>query len=219
MFIRKLTQVAISSLFLVTSAQAATTFYSNEAAFLSASGGSLTFESFENASMASATSVSFPGGSFDCSGSSYCPGFYGISSLFAHTGVQSVYFASPDSATFTFSSAINAFGIHIGGAGDVAVNTMTAMLGNGDSGLALNNYSGPYTVFGTNDVFFGAISSTPFTTVTFIPNNRDDGIFFDSMHYGTAPVPEPESYAMMLAGLGLVGLLARRRQNKLANLA
>jgi hypothetical protein len=31
----------------------------------------------------------------------------------------------------------------------------------------------------------------------------------------TAPVPEPESYAMLLAGLGLMGFVARRRNNKL----
>lgn len=30
-----------------------------------------------------------------------------------------------------------------------------------------------------------------------------------------APVPEPETYAMMLAGLGLLGLTARRRRQKL----
>jgi hypothetical protein len=31
-----------------------------------------------------------------------------------------------------------------------------------------------------------------------------------------APVPEPETYAMMLGGLGAVGLVARRRRNKAA---
>lgn len=32
----------------------------------------------------------------------------------------------------------------------------------------------------------------------------------------TAPVPEPETYAMMLAGLGLMGVMIRRRRNKSA---
>ena len=32
----------------------------------------------------------------------------------------------------------------------------------------------------------------------------------------TTPVPEPETYAMLLAGLGLMGFVARRRQRKLA---
>jgi DNA-binding beta-propeller fold protein YncE len=30
--------------------------------------------------------------------------------------------------------------------------------------------------------------------------------------YGLAPVPEPETYALLLAGLGLIGLMARRRR-------
>ncbi len=30
----------------------------------------------------------------------------------------------------------------------------------------------------------------------------------------TAPIPEPETYAMMLAGLGLMGFVARRRKQK-----
>lgn len=40
------------------------------------------------------------------------------------------------------------------------------------------------------------------------------------MHHGggtggvTSPVPEPETYAMLMAGLGLVGALARRSKRK-----
>jgi hypothetical protein len=30
-----------------------------------------------------------------------------------------------------------------------------------------------------------------------------------------APVPEPETYAMMLAGLGQLGVMTRRRKQKL----
>ncbi len=35
-----------------------------------------------------------------------------------------------------------------------------------------------------------------------------------SYNLSMAPVPEPETYAMLLAGLGLMGAIARRRQNK-----
>ena len=36
-----------------------------------------------------------------------------------------------------------------------------------------------------------------------------------SVYGNLAPVPEPESYAMFLAGLGVIGAVARRRQNKI----
>jgi hypothetical protein len=33
----------------------------------------------------------------------------------------------------------------------------------------------------------------------------------------TPAIPEPETYAMMLAGLGLLGFVARRRRERLGN--
>lgn len=37
-----------------------------------------------------------------------------------------------------------------------------------------------------------------------------------SVNFTVAAIPEPETYAMMLAGLGLMGFMARRRKQKLA---
>ena len=42
-------------------------------------------------------------------------------------------------------------------------------------------------------------------------------VLFDNVVLrATVPVPEPESYAMLLAGLGLMGFVARRRKQKAA---
>ena len=41
-------------------------------------------------------------------------------------------------------------------------------------------------------------------------------VYWDNVNYLTAPIPEPETYAMMLAGLGLLGLSARRRRKPAA---
>jgi hypothetical protein len=48
-------------------------------------------------------------------------------------------------------------------------------------------------------------------------SNASGGMEVDHLQYGfAAAVPEPETYAMLLAGLGLLGFTARRRQNMAA---
>jgi hypothetical protein len=54
-----------------------------------------------------------------------------------------------------------------------------------------------------------------------IGNIINTGLYPLTINYGggelvLAPVPEPETYAMLLAGLGLLGFAARRRKQKAA---
>jgi hypothetical protein len=64
--------------------------------------------------------------------------------------------------------------------------------------------------------FFGIHSSLAFDRfeVRDLSSTIDDE-FFGQVYSGTTPaIPEPETYAMMLAGLGLLGLAARRKKRK-----
>lgn len=59
----------------------------------------------------------------------------------------------------------------------------------------------------TNSVFPGAVGLVSINalggTVVALPGDPTGG--------GVSPIPEPESYAMLLAGLGVIGTIARRR--------
>jgi len=67
---------------------------------------------------------------------------------------------------------------------------------------------------------FGSDTYDLFATTGYISNAANiakisitgDGVVIDNLTV-TTPVPEPETYAMLLAGLGLMGGMARRRKN------
>ena len=78
-------------------------------------------------------------------------------------------------------------------------------------------------LLGTNDVTFsGLIDSTAsFDTVRLTTSLIGDGVQLDRLQYGATgtvvtPVPEPEIYAMMGIGLGVMGWVARRKKRKQA---
>lgn len=53
----------------------------------------------------------------------------------------------------------------------------------------------------------------------YFENNGHDFLYYTrnvTAGYITAAIPEPETYAMLLAGLGLLGFMARRRKQKAA---
>jgi hypothetical protein len=61
--------------------------------------------------------------------------------------------------------------------------------------------------------FFGVVSSVPFSLVVAVQTNNPgvaDAFGIDDIMYNV--VPEPGTWAMMIAGFGLVGAAARRRK-------
>lgn len=62
-----------------------------------------------------------------------------------------------------------------------------------------------------NDIFFGVVSDTPFSSVTLNTTNNDGWVFFDKVYTG-APVPEPTT--ILLFGLGLLGISGLKRQKE-----
>lgn len=61
--------------------------------------------------------------------------------------------------------------------------------------------------------FVGFVSDTTLTSVVVEAGEMDVFATANDFHI-SAPVPEPATYAMLLAGLGLLGHAARRRQRK-----
>jgi hypothetical protein len=128
------------------------------------------------------------------------------------------YFSSPGSAgiQYTFNAgALGALPTHAGvvwtdGEGST---TFEAFDHNGVSlGVVTVDIANATVTGETNeDRFFGAVDPLGISAIKI--SNASGGIEVDHLQYGlAAAVPEPETVALMAGGLGLLGLVARRRR-------
>lgn len=131
-------------------------------------------------------------------------------------GNSKYWFTNTGDFTINFSGAVAAFGFN---GIDIESELVLRLTKTGGGTIDINpglttNNSGSIFYYGFYD------TTDTYSSIQFInPTGGGDFYAFDNMSIGsqqqvTAAIPEPETYALMLAGLGLVGATARRRKAK-----
>ena len=91
------------------------------------------------------------------------------------------------------------FGTYSQGNLSAAYGTLVGQIGGGD-----------YFVVGTS--FNGVAAATGTLNLYYWDSNNGDNVGAVTTNVNVVGVPEPETYALMLAGLGALGFIARRRR-------
>ena len=89
---------------------------------------------------------------------------------------------------------------------------LVAVIGGAAPGASIFTTSGmPLTTFSRSITGTWALGN-PIQFGFWTPSSDQQGPIIDNVTLTVTPVPEPGEWAMMLAGLGIVGLIARRRR-------
>jgi hypothetical protein len=159
--------------------------------------------------------------SFTCHAVEWCDDsgyfFGGYSETFNFVEGHFVYYAPPDSATFTFAAPIIAFGVDVYGIGSGLGSAFGSLqptpmqVGfDGGSHEFFSTYVSNYNI--SVPVFAGILFDRPVTSVTVWGSWEGNGMFFTNLRYVAAPVPEPPAAWLAGAGLALLGGFAARRR-------
>ncbi|WP_240791862.1 PEP-CTERM sorting domain-containing protein [Rhodoferax bucti] len=119
----------------------------------------------------------------------------------------------------------------LGAHSSITFGALSSLSSHYEKGLGESGYAGTYfeirdalpasSVQSDSLTYASDLLTTPLSTSF---NNDTDatvtkmlviGAFVQGESFPVTPVPEPETYAMLLAGLGLMGAVARRRQTKI----
>lgn len=201
-----------------TSAHAELTTYTSQAAYLAAV-GTTSVDSFDGLGPESLNGFDGPV-TFTAGAISYDASVGPISNMFYGASDNDVdYWLSTNNRTdtVTFSN----FSTDIAGAGGFFFGSDVFGFSNPAASItisATDSLGGTlsYTITApTVNSFVGFVSSANLTSLSFTVGDQA-GVWptVNDLHLSVAAVPEPETYGMMLAGLGLLGFAARRKQRK-----
>ncbi len=212
----RLKPLALAALLLGSAAaQAALTVYTSEASFLAAITGEAT-DSFDDltagANLGSGPLSRSAGGyTYDVGAGPTSPVLYGA-------GSASDAWLSTNNATDTVTFTNFGAGVYAAGAYFFNSNIAGEFLRRGSVTITATDVDGTVTqtkFLPTTGNYFGFVSDTSLLSLTvsssvFNPNTNVWPTVDDLTLAGA--VPEPQTYAMFLAGLGVLGFLARRRR-------
>ena len=218
---RKFVLTAILSLPMLASAQNAVTNGSFESGFTGWTLGGNVVDGYSATVINYSLNALYPAGAF---GEPIAPDNSGSISPDA-VGSKAAYFVS-DASSQTLSQTVHLTpGTYQIGFSAYAPNNGYANLRDGQftasiAGVTLANYSISSGPAATWQDFSGQKVVTTegdyAVQFSFLTNNNGAAkdVVIDRVYVAAAPVPEPETYAMLLCGLGLMGAVTRRRINR-----
>lgn len=196
-----------------------------EQAFLLAAAGVsplIKTETFESATVGAFTPLVLDDFTITTTAANFGPPYSGVNNTtlgalygFNVTPGGENWYGFPDfvatDATLTFNDPLLSLGAWITGIQALYTAELTIELIDGSHevfSLPLNGDGGAQ--------FYGILSDIPFSKLIIRQVNNPgfaDAFGIDDISYGFAPVPEPATWAMLVAGFGLIGTLSRRRRS------